>query len=135
MTQFRKLAEEPVYDGSLISVGRGTFEAPDGETFNRDLVHHPGAVSIVPVDDDVHVVVVEDEKLAVADWGIATEMTIAKFVPPRVAAAKGLAAATADARTARTPSTFAIAMIRLGIRGQNCRQRHSCRPVIRGAKP
>jgi ADP-ribose pyrophosphatase len=36
----------------LISVGVGTFEAPDGDTFERDLVHHPGAVSIVPVVDD-----------------------------------------------------------------------------------
>src|SRR5205085_10027684 len=29
-----------------------TFVAPDGTEFARDLVHHPGAVSIVPVHDD-----------------------------------------------------------------------------------
>ena len=67
MTQFRKLAEEPVYDGSLISVSRGTFEAPDGETFNRDLVHHPGAVSIVPVDDDNSVLMVRQYRAAIDD--------------------------------------------------------------------
>jgi 8-oxo-dGTP pyrophosphatase MutT (NUDIX family) len=33
----------------LISVAEGTFEAPDGSMFDRDIVHHPGAVSIVPV--------------------------------------------------------------------------------------
>jgi len=65
LTQFRKLAEERVYDGSLISVSRGTFEAPDGSTFNRDLVHHPGAVSIVPVDDDHSVLLVRQYRAAI----------------------------------------------------------------------
>ena len=65
MTQFRKLAEERIYDGSLISVSRGTFEAPDGLTFNRDLVHHPGAVSIVPVDDDNGVLMVRQYRAAI----------------------------------------------------------------------
>ena len=65
MTQFRKLAEERVYDGSLISVGRGTFQGPDGSTFNRDLVHHPGAVSIVPVDDDRSVLLVRQYRAAI----------------------------------------------------------------------
>ena len=65
MTQFRKLAEEHVYDGSLISVSRGTFEGPDGSTFKRDLVHHPGAVSIVPVDDDHSVILVRQYRAAI----------------------------------------------------------------------
>jgi ADP-ribose pyrophosphatase len=29
-----------------------TFQAPDGVTFQRDLIRHPGAVAIVPVDGD-----------------------------------------------------------------------------------
>lgn len=65
MTQFRKLTEERIYDGSLISVGRGTFEGPDGTTFGRDLVHHPGAVSIVPVDDDRTVLMVRQFRAAI----------------------------------------------------------------------
>jgi 8-oxo-dGTP pyrophosphatase MutT (NUDIX family) len=65
LTQFRKLAEDHVYTGSLISVGRGTFEAPDGTTFGRDLVHHPGAVSIVPVDDDHSVLMVRQYRAAI----------------------------------------------------------------------
>jgi len=65
LTLFRKLAEEHVYTGSLISVGRGTFEGPDGSTFNRDLVHHPGAVSIVPVDDDHCVLLVRQYRAAI----------------------------------------------------------------------
>lgn len=47
---FTKRGERPVYDGAIISLAVGTFEAPDGSTFERDLVHHPGAVSVVAVD-------------------------------------------------------------------------------------
>jgi 8-oxo-dGTP pyrophosphatase MutT (NUDIX family) len=67
LTQFRKLTEDHVYTGSLISVGRGTFEGPDGTTFGRDLVHHPGAVSIVPVDDDHSVLMVRQYRAAIDD--------------------------------------------------------------------
>jgi ADP-ribose pyrophosphatase len=52
LSLFRKVAEREVYQGSLISVGVGTFEPPDGAAFERDIVHHPGAVSIVPVVDE-----------------------------------------------------------------------------------
>lgn len=46
---FRRLGEKLQYEGALISVATATFEAPDGSTFDRDVVHHPGAVSVVPV--------------------------------------------------------------------------------------
>ena len=49
---FRKLTERELYRGTLISVARGRFAAPDGQEFERDLVHHPGAVSVVPLDGD-----------------------------------------------------------------------------------
>jgi len=46
---FRKLDEREIYRGPLIRVAAGTFESPSGEPFERDLVHHPGAVSVVPL--------------------------------------------------------------------------------------
>jgi len=65
LTPFRKLSEKEIYRGSLISVGAGTFEAPDGSTFERDLVHHPGAVSVVPVlDDGISVLLVSQYRAA-----------------------------------------------------------------------
>jgi ADP-ribose pyrophosphatase len=45
---FRPVGEEPLYQGSLISLARRTIAGPDGATFARDVVHHPGAVSAVP---------------------------------------------------------------------------------------
>jgi 8-oxo-dGTP pyrophosphatase MutT (NUDIX family) len=38
-----------MYQGALISVTRDSIEGPGGEWFDRDVVHHPGAVSVVPV--------------------------------------------------------------------------------------
>lgn len=46
---FRALDEDVVYDGWIMTVARGRFEAPDGSTFERDVVHHPGAVAVVPL--------------------------------------------------------------------------------------
>jgi ADP-ribose pyrophosphatase len=48
---FRKLDERIVWQGTLVSAGTGTFVDPDGNTFERDVVHHPGAVVVVPVVD------------------------------------------------------------------------------------
>ena len=36
----------------MISVAVGTFEAPDGHRFERDIVRHPGAVIVVPVIEE-----------------------------------------------------------------------------------
>jgi ADP-ribose pyrophosphatase len=49
--RFRKLDERIVWSGTLVSAGTGTFLGPDGTTFQRDIVHHPGAVVVVPVID------------------------------------------------------------------------------------
>ncbi|MDQ3107872.1 MAG: NUDIX hydrolase [Actinomycetota bacterium] len=52
MSGFRKLDERLLHQGHRISLGRATYEAPDGTTFERDVVHHPGAVGVVPVVDE-----------------------------------------------------------------------------------
>ena len=41
--------EELVHRGPVVSLAVGSFTAPDGTTFERQVVHHPGAVSVVPV--------------------------------------------------------------------------------------
>lgn len=54
---FRQIGERLLYQGWLMKVVAGTFEAPDGTRFDRDIVRHPGAVGIVPVDGDEVVLV------------------------------------------------------------------------------
>jgi ADP-ribose pyrophosphatase len=66
---FRRLGEEVRFTGTLVTVATGTFEAPDGHTFERDVVHHPGAVVVVPVvegaDGRHHAVLVRQYRAAV----------------------------------------------------------------------
>jgi 8-oxo-dGTP pyrophosphatase MutT (NUDIX family) len=46
---FRHLGDRLVHQGYIWSVAVGTFEAPDGSTFERDIVRSPGAVAAVPL--------------------------------------------------------------------------------------
>ncbi len=49
---FRQVGERTIHEGVVVTIVNGTFEAPDGSTFDRDVVRHPGAVAVVPLDDD-----------------------------------------------------------------------------------
>ena len=49
---FRSLSERIVHRGAVVTVVSGEFETPDGQVIQRDIVRHPGAVSVVPVVDD-----------------------------------------------------------------------------------
>lgn len=68
---FRRLDEVTVHDGAVISTVVATFEAPDGSRFERDVVRHPGAVSVVPLltgpaGDEV--VLVRQYRAAIDGW-------------------------------------------------------------------
>jgi ADP-ribose pyrophosphatase len=49
--EFHKVGERPIHQSDFLHVAVGTFEGPDGQRFERDLVHHPGAVVVVPYDE------------------------------------------------------------------------------------
>lgn len=49
---FRHLGDRLIHQGSVVAFYEGSFESPDGHRFERDVVRHPGAVSVVPVDGD-----------------------------------------------------------------------------------
>lgn len=51
--------------GAVISVARGTFDSPNGERFEREIVHHPGAVVVVPLAADGTVVLVRQFRAAI----------------------------------------------------------------------
>jgi ADP-ribose pyrophosphatase len=61
---FARVSEQPVYQGRIISLVVGTFRGPDGTTFERDVVHHPGAVAVVPLLDDGRVAMVRQYRAA-----------------------------------------------------------------------
>jgi ADP-ribose pyrophosphatase len=62
---FRKIGERPQWSGTLVSAGLGTFVDPDGNQFERDVVHHPGAVVVVPVTEDGDVILVRQYRAAI----------------------------------------------------------------------
>lgn len=55
---FEHLSDELIHEGFIISLYRSRFRAPDGTEFERDVVRHPGAVSVVPLWDNGDVVLV-----------------------------------------------------------------------------
>ncbi len=73
---FRKLAETEVYHGSLIRVAQVRVQGPDGDEFGRDVVHHPGAVVVVPLVDDTTVLMVRQYRAAVD--GVLLELPAGK---------------------------------------------------------
>lgn len=49
---FRYIGERERFGGAFFRVVTGTFLDPSGFTFEREIVRHPGAVVIVPLDGD-----------------------------------------------------------------------------------
>jgi 8-oxo-dGTP pyrophosphatase MutT (NUDIX family) len=64
---FTLRSEEPIFDGHLFSVRRVTYTDPDGGTFDREVVSHPGAVAVVPVHPDGSVTLVRQLRVAVGE--------------------------------------------------------------------
>ena len=62
------VGEDVVYQSRLLRVARGRFVAPDGAEFERDVVHHPGWVAVVPVTADGQVICVRQYRPALGTW-------------------------------------------------------------------
>jgi 8-oxo-dGTP pyrophosphatase MutT (NUDIX family) len=63
---FEQISSERVFEGKIFAVDRAEFRFPDGEEATREIVRHPGAVGIVPVDDE-HVWLVRQPREAADD--------------------------------------------------------------------
>jgi 8-oxo-dGTP pyrophosphatase MutT (NUDIX family) len=61
---FTKLGEEELVRGHVFSVVKARFRGPGGEEFERHVVHHPGAVAVVPLHDDGTVTLVRQYRAA-----------------------------------------------------------------------
>src|SRR5439155_10696241 len=51
-SRFERIGSETVYEGAFITLSKGTFRHEDGDEVAREVVHHPGAVGIVVLDED-----------------------------------------------------------------------------------
>ncbi len=50
---------ETVFDGRLFDLRLDTLRAPEGHTFQREMVYHGGAVCMIPVDGEGRLLLVE----------------------------------------------------------------------------
>ena len=62
---FQRVAEVEVLRTHVFSVGQAALLDPDGESFERSIIHHPGAVAIVPVDANRRVTLVRQYRAPV----------------------------------------------------------------------
>ncbi len=61
---FTRVADSEVHRGYRFTVHRVRYRAATGEEFDREVVHHPGAVAIVPLHDDGTVTLVRQFRAA-----------------------------------------------------------------------
>ncbi len=48
----KTLSKEDIFNGRVINLHVETIKLPDGKEATREIVTHPGGVSVLPVDDD-----------------------------------------------------------------------------------
>ena len=69
MTDFRVVGSETLLDAGFLSMSRLHVAASDGEEFDRHVVHHPGAVVVVPILANPEG---GSDALLVRQWRVAT---------------------------------------------------------------
>jgi ADP-ribose pyrophosphatase len=89
------VAREIVYHGRKIQAGFDAVSLPDGTEIRRDVVVHPGAVAVLPLVDDAHVCLVENERAVTGEtlWEVPAG-TLEPGESPERAAARELAEET-----------------------------------------
>jgi 8-oxo-dGTP pyrophosphatase MutT (NUDIX family) len=64
MAPFEKVREEEIAEGFRFTVARAWYRTADGTEFERHIVHHPGAVAVVPLHDDDTITMVRQFRAA-----------------------------------------------------------------------
>ncbi len=90
---FRVAAEHSAWQGRRISVAIAEVEGPTGHRHEREIVHHPGAVGIVPIHDDGTITLVRQYRAALdADvWEIPAGLRDVDGEPAELTAGRELA--------------------------------------------
>ncbi|WP_339233070.1 NUDIX hydrolase [Oceanobacillus sp. FSL W7-1281] len=55
----KTMTSQKIFEGNIIDVQLDEVRLPNGETAQRELVYHPGAVAIIPITPDNKIVLVE----------------------------------------------------------------------------
>lgn len=68
MERARTVRSRPVHAGRLVDLSIETVELPNGEVVDLELVRHPGAAAVVPVDAQERVLLVRQYRHATGEW-------------------------------------------------------------------
>jgi 8-oxo-dGTP pyrophosphatase MutT (NUDIX family) len=91
--EYRVLASEPIHEGRVISLRRDTVAMPGGGDSDREVVRHPGAVAVVALDEQDHVVLLRQYRHPVGEylWELPAGLRDADGEPPLETAKRELA--------------------------------------------
>jgi ADP-ribose pyrophosphatase len=91
--EYAVLGTETVYEGRVITLVKDTVAMPEGGNSVREVVHHPGAVAVVALDDDDHVVLLRQYRHPVGGylWELPAGLRDADGEPPLETAKRELA--------------------------------------------
>ncbi|WP_138757279.1 NUDIX domain-containing protein [Modestobacter altitudinis] len=94
--EYEVVASEEIYTGRIISLRKDTVAMPGGGTSDREVVHHPGAVGIVALDDSDRVVMVRQYRHAIGEhlWELPAGLRDVDGEPPVDSARRELAEET-----------------------------------------
>jgi 8-oxo-dGDP phosphatase len=102
-------ASEVVYDGALSRVRVDAVGMPDGEVVEREVVEHPDAVAVVPVEEDGSVLLVRQYRHPVGDHVLeipAGKLDLEGEEPQRAARRELIEEAGVEARSLTWLATF-----------------------------
>ncbi|WP_432564546.1 NUDIX domain-containing protein [Kineococcus sp. SYSU DK003] len=93
LAQRRLVGSEVVFSGHVWDVVRETVELPDGGTVVRDVQRHPGAVTILALDDDENVLFIKQYRHPIRRemWELPAGLLDVADEEPLVAAQRELA--------------------------------------------
>ena len=75
----KKISSRQVFDGVVVKLFVDEVELPNGQKSVREIVRHPGAVCIVPVDNDGNVIMVRQFRYAFGE--VMLEIPAGKLEP------------------------------------------------------
>ena len=62
------LHRRPVFEGRVVNLSVDRVRLPNGNECELEMIRHPGAAAVVPVDDSGHVLLVRQYRYAASGW-------------------------------------------------------------------
>ena len=64
----QRLESKPIFDGRVVKLSLDRVRLPNGNVTDLELIRHPGAAAVVPVDASGQVVLVRQYRYATSGW-------------------------------------------------------------------